>query len=280
MPLLAIETTCDETAAAVITPQPRGALERGRQPGAAPRAVAGRRARGGVAGPRRADHSRDRRGGGAGRHRAARPRGRGRGREARARRLAARRPLGRQGDRRGARHSRSWATTTSLAHLYACRLAHPEPWSRSLRRARGQRRPHVAVPRRGRRSTLERLGGTIDDAAGEAFDKAASLLGLGYPGGPQIERAAVGGNPRAHRLPRPLATDRDRLDLSFSGLKTALRYLVRPPGRPAGHAASDGPAACRPRRVVSAGRRRFDPRQGRTRPRPHRLPRAARSAGA
>jgi N6-L-threonylcarbamoyladenine synthase len=80
---------------------------------------------------------------------------------------------------------------------------------------------------------LERLGGTIDDAAGEAFDKAASLLGLGYPGGPQIERAAAGGNPRAHRLPRPLARDHDRLDLSFSGLKTALRYLVRPPGAPA-----------------------------------------------
>jgi tRNA A37 threonylcarbamoyltransferase TsaD len=80
---------------------------------------------------------------------------------------------------------------------------------------------------------LERLGGTIDDAAGEAFDKAASVLGLGYPGGPQIEAAAVGGNPKAHRLPRPLANDHERLDLSFSGLKTALRYLVRPPGSPA-----------------------------------------------
>jgi N6-L-threonylcarbamoyladenine synthase len=83
---------------------------------------------------------------------------------------------------------------------------------------------------------LERLGGTIDDAAGEAFDKAASLLGLGYPGGPEIERAAAGGDPRTHRLPRPLANDRDRLDMSFSGLKTALRYRVRPPG-----AAADGP---------------------------------------
>jgi N6-L-threonylcarbamoyladenine synthase len=80
---------------------------------------------------------------------------------------------------------------------------------------------------------LERLGGTIDDAAGEAFDKVASLLGLDYPGGPAIERAAVGGNPRAHRLPRPLANDRERLDMSFSGLKTAVRYLVRPPGGPA-----------------------------------------------
>ena len=58
------------------------------------------------------------------------------------------------------------------------------------------------------------------------------MLGLGYPGGPQIEAAAVGGNPQAHRLPRPLANDHDRMDLSFSGLKTALRYLVKPPGSP------------------------------------------------
>ncbi|NDC63041.1 MAG: tRNA (adenosine(37)-N6)-threonylcarbamoyltransferase complex transferase subunit TsaD [Planctomycetia bacterium] len=115
------------------------------------------------------------------------------------------------------------------AHLYACRLTHGDRL----------RYPCVGLVASGGhtslfhvRSPLElvRLGGTIDDAAGEAFDKAASLLGLGYPGGPQIERAAVGGDPRAHRLPRPLAADRERLDLSFSGLKTALRYLVRPPG--------------------------------------------------
>jgi N6-L-threonylcarbamoyladenine synthase len=89
---------------------------------------------------------------------------------------------------------------------------------------------------------LERLGGTIDDAAGEAFDKAAALLGLGYPGGPEIERCAAAGDPRAHRLPRPLVTDRDRLDLSFSGLKTALRYLVRPPGAPADVTVPEGQA--------------------------------------
>ena len=117
------------------------------------------------------------------------------------------------------------------AHLYACRLAH----------GHRLRYPCVGLVASGGHTTLflvhgptelERLGGTIDDAAGEAFDKGASLLGLGYPGGPQIERAAMGGNPRAHRLPRPLARDHDRLDLSFSGLKTALRYLVRPPGAP------------------------------------------------
>jgi tRNA N6-adenosine threonylcarbamoyltransferase len=75
------------------------------------------------------------------------------------------------------------------------------------------------------------LGGTIDDAAGEAFDKVASLLGLPYPGGPAIQQAAEGGNPKAYRFPRPLLGDRLRLDFSFSGLKTAIRYLVAGPGK-------------------------------------------------
>ncbi|MGH7722716.1 MAG: tRNA (adenosine(37)-N6)-threonylcarbamoyltransferase complex transferase subunit TsaD [Candidatus Dormibacteria bacterium] len=68
-----------------------------------------------------------------------------------------------------------------------------------------------------------RLASTRDDAAGEAFDKAARLLGLGYPGGPAVERAAAGGDPGRFALPRT------RLEgaLSFSGLKTALRYTVR-----------------------------------------------------
>jgi N6-L-threonylcarbamoyladenine synthase len=118
------------------------------------------------------------------------------------------------------------------AHLYACRLAHGEAMTYpcvGLVASGGHTTLfHVRGP-----LTLERLGGTIDDAAGEAFDKAAAILGLGYPGGPEIEKAAVGGDPRVHRLPRPLAADRERLDLSFSGLKTALRYLVRPPGAPA-----------------------------------------------
>jgi N6-L-threonylcarbamoyladenine synthase len=118
------------------------------------------------------------------------------------------------------------------AHLYACRLAHSDAmtWPCVGLVASGGHTSlfHVHGP-----LDLERLGGTIDDAAGEAFDKAASLLGLGYPGGPEIERAAVGGDPRSHRLPRPLASDRERLDMSFSGLKTALRYLVRPPQGPA-----------------------------------------------
>jgi N6-L-threonylcarbamoyladenine synthase len=71
----------------------------------------------------------------------------------------------------------------------------------------------------------EFLGGTTDDAAGEAFDKVASLLGLGYPGGPVIERAAVGGNPKAFAFPRSFLHD-ERLIWSFSGLKTAVLYVL------------------------------------------------------
>jgi N6-L-threonylcarbamoyladenine synthase len=72
-------------------------------------------------------------------------------------------------------------------------------------------------------------GSTIDDAAGEAFDKVAKLLGLPYPGGPEVERLAACGDPRAIELPRPLVTGhnvRRNADFSFSGLKTAVRLLV------------------------------------------------------
>lgn len=75
----------------------------------------------------------------------------------------------------------------------------------------------------------ERLGSTRDDAAGEAFDKGANLLGLPYPGGPSIEQAAAGGDRRAIDLPRTLLGP-DSLDFSFSGLKTALLYTLRPQG--------------------------------------------------
>jgi N6-L-threonylcarbamoyladenine synthase len=70
-----------------------------------------------------------------------------------------------------------------------------------------------------------RLGTTIDDAAGEAFDKGAKLLGLGFPGGPAIERAAQSGDVARFALPRPLK-GRPGCDFSFSGLKTALRQQV------------------------------------------------------
>jgi N6-L-threonylcarbamoyladenine synthase len=71
----------------------------------------------------------------------------------------------------------------------------------------------------------ELLGETVDDAAGEAYDKVARLLGLGYPGGPAIDRLAVTGDPRAVRFPRPMQGD--GLDFSFSGLKTAVLHQVR-----------------------------------------------------
>lgn len=67
-----------------------------------------------------------------------------------------------------------------------------------------------------------RLGGTIDDAIGEAFDKVAKLLGLGYPGGPEVERMAESGDPERFSLPRPMLGRREA-DFSLSGLKTALR---------------------------------------------------------
>jgi N6-L-threonylcarbamoyladenine synthase len=117
------------------------------------------------------------------------------------------------------------------AHVYACRLSSGTDVF-----------PCVGLVVSGGHSSLYQcpsplefrlLGGTIDDAAGEAFDKVASLLGLPYPGGPAIAAAAAGGNPRAHRLPRAFLQQPERLQFSFSGLKTAVRYLLFGPGRPA-----------------------------------------------
>jgi N6-L-threonylcarbamoyladenine synthase len=70
------------------------------------------------------------------------------------------------------------------------------------------------------------LGSSLDDAAGEAFDKTAKLLGLGYPGGPQLAALAERGRPGVFSFPRPL-TDRPGLDFSFSGLKTAVVVALR-----------------------------------------------------
>lgn len=110
-------------------------------------------------------------------------------------------------------------------HLYACQIAYPET----------QVYPCVGLVVSGGHTSLyhcrgpidvELLGGTIDDAAGEAFDKVASLLGLGYPGGPEIERVAQSGNPKAHAFPRAFLRE-DRLAFSFSGLKTAVLYALK-----------------------------------------------------
>lgn len=116
------------------------------------------------------------------------------------------------------------------AHIYACRLAADEDVF-----------PCVGLIVSGGHTSLYRcdgpldfdlLGATIDDAAGEAFDKVASMLGLPYPGGPAIQQAAAAGNPQAYRFPRALMKDTRRLDFSFSGLKTAVRYAIAGPGRP------------------------------------------------
>ncbi len=117
------------------------------------------------------------------------------------------------------------------AHVYACRLA-----------AGHDIFPCVGLVVSGGHTSLfhcrsplsfELLGATIDDAAGEAFDKVASILELGFPGGPAVEREAAGGNPSAYRLPRSFLHE-DRLDFSFSGLKTAVLYAVHGQGNTRG----------------------------------------------
>jgi N6-L-threonylcarbamoyladenine synthase len=84
---------------------------------------------------------------------------------------------------------------------------------------------HTLLAGAGDHSTFETLGATLDDAAGEAFDKGARLLGLGYPGGPAIESAARAGDPDAFDF--PVAMSERGLDFSYSGIKTALVYLAR-----------------------------------------------------
>ena len=87
----------------------------------------------------------------------------------------------------------------------------------------------------------ELIGATRDDAAGEAFDKGAKLLGLGYPGGPEIDRLAASGDPKAHDFPRGIIRNAVN-DFSFSGLKTSLRYFLRdnyPDGPPTGRELAD-----------------------------------------
>jgi N6-L-threonylcarbamoyladenine synthase len=93
-------------------------------------------------------------------------------------------------------------------------------------------------------SRYKRLGGTIDDAVGEAFDKVGKLLGLGWPGGPALERLARDGDPARFALPRPLLR-RPGCDFSFSGLKTAVSHIVAgfPPGPIAQADAADIAAA-------------------------------------
>ena len=111
-----------------------------------------------------------------------------------------------------------------MAHVYACRVA-----------AQKDVFPCVGLIVSGGHTSLYRcahpldftlLGATIDDAAGEVFDKVAAMLGLPYPGGPNIQRAAEQGNPKAYHFPRTFKNDPENLNFSFSGLKTAVRYQL------------------------------------------------------
>ncbi|QDT67666.1 tRNA N6-adenosine threonylcarbamoyltransferase [Planctomycetes bacterium MalM25] len=114
------------------------------------------------------------------------------------------------------------------AHIYACKIASGEEVF-----------PCVGLIVSGGHSNLylcdaptdfTPLGGTIDDAAGEAFDKVGALLGLPFPGGPNVSKLAAKGDRSAIRFPRPLLDDKSRLAFSFSGLKTAVRYEIAGPG--------------------------------------------------
>jgi N6-L-threonylcarbamoyladenine synthase len=105
-------------------------------------------------------------------------------------------------------------------HALSVRLVEPLDFPYLLLLISGGHCQLVAVRGVGR---YERYGATVDDAVGEAFDKTAKLLGLGYPGGPAVERAAAGGDPARFDLPRPML-GRPGADFSFSGLKTAVRH--------------------------------------------------------
>ncbi|MEO1194288.1 MAG: tRNA (adenosine(37)-N6)-threonylcarbamoyltransferase complex transferase subunit TsaD [Pseudomonadota bacterium] len=107
-------------------------------------------------------------------------------------------------------------------HALTVRLTDALPFPYLLLLVSGGHCQLLAVEGLGR---YRRYGSTLDDAAGEAFDKTAKLLGLGFPGGPALERAAAAGAPGRYDLPRPLV-GRKALDFSFAGLKTAVRRIA------------------------------------------------------
>jgi N6-L-threonylcarbamoyladenine synthase len=108
---------------------------------------------------------------------------------------------------------------------------------------------HTFVARVDDPSGYTQLGATVDDAAGEAFDKGARILGLGYPGGPEIDRLAREGDPAAFAFPRAAPGE---LDFSFSGLKTSLLYRVRDLGEEEAERRSADLAASYQRAIVDA----------------------------
>ena len=116
------------------------------------------------------------------------------------------------------------------AHIYACKISSGEnvfPCVGLIVSGGHSSLYHCSGP-----CEFELLGGTIDDAAGEAFDKVANMLGLPFPGGPALSKVAADGDGTAYAFPRSFIHDRDRLDFSFSGLKTAVRYAIAGPGKP------------------------------------------------
>ena len=120
-------------------------------------------------------------------------------------------------------------------HLHAIRLTEREPSFPFIGLVVSGGHTSLYLVQEGPRYRL--LGFTLDDAAGEAFDKVAKMLGLPYPGGVQIDRLAKTGNPEAHRFPRAL--EGKGLDFSFSGLKTAVLLHVQRHGVPAGQPLAD-----------------------------------------
>jgi N6-L-threonylcarbamoyladenine synthase len=114
------------------------------------------------------------------------------------------------------------------AHLYS-------PWANSAEPASSGLKPNISLIVSGGHTILvhvrkeldhQVLGGTVDDAAGECFDKIGKLIGLPYPAGPEIDRLAEEGNPAAFDFPRPMIHE-PHDDFSFSGLKTSVRYYLR-----------------------------------------------------
>lgn len=110
------------------------------------------------------------------------------------------------------------------AHLYACQMVAPKHVYPCIGLVVSGGHTHLYDCRSP--TDLELIGWTIDDAAGEAFDKAARVMDLDYPGGPVIDKRAARGNPKAVKFPRPMLHDK-RLRFSFSGLKTAILYEAK-----------------------------------------------------
>ncbi len=113
-------------------------------------------------------------------------------------------------------------------HLYACQLAYPDREVYPCVGPGGLRRPHQPLSSATARSIASSLGGTTDDAAGEAFDKVASLLGLGYPGGPEIERVARSGQSDGLRLPPVVSPRRAAASSVFRAEDGRALRLPRP----------------------------------------------------